>query len=247
MANKLIPEELDLLIQEFLTDGILTAKEREVVLKKAEKLGLDRDEIDLYLDAQEQKFDQATDAAVRKQKGKSCPHCGAYVPQLTDKCPNCNQFITPEATQELEEILNNLEDALVNMKSRQNFERSKANVERYARKARLYYSNHPKIKILLSEIDSEMAIAEKQYKYLQRKEAVTGAVSSVSKSFSDIIASVFKSKWVWGSLPIAIGILMIIYDLSDKSDGWDDGIGDGGTGGICVNRIPLRHTPLRAS
>ena len=50
MAKKLIPEELDLLIQEFLTDGILTDKERQVVLKKAEGMGLDRDEIDLVID-----------------------------------------------------------------------------------------------------------------------------------------------------------------------------------------------------
>ena len=51
MANNLIPEELDQLIQEYLTDGILTDKERAVILRKAEKMGLDRDEIDLYLDA----------------------------------------------------------------------------------------------------------------------------------------------------------------------------------------------------
>ena len=67
MANNLIPEELNALIQEYLTDGVLTDKERSVILNKAEKMGLDRDEIDLYLDAQVQKIDQQTDA-VRKQK-----------------------------------------------------------------------------------------------------------------------------------------------------------------------------------
>ena len=65
MANQLIPEELDQLIQEYLTDGVLTDKERAVILRKAEGMGLDRDEIDLYLDAQVQKIDQATDALVR--------------------------------------------------------------------------------------------------------------------------------------------------------------------------------------
>ena len=46
MAKNLIPEELDALIQEYLTDGVLTDKERAVILKKAEGMGLDRDEID---------------------------------------------------------------------------------------------------------------------------------------------------------------------------------------------------------
>ena len=55
---KLIPEELDALIQEYLTDGVLTEKERKVILKKAVGMGLDSDEIDLYLDAQIQKLDQ---------------------------------------------------------------------------------------------------------------------------------------------------------------------------------------------
>ena len=58
MANKLIPEELQALIQQYLTDGVLTDKERTVILKKAEGMGLDRDEIDLYLDAEVQKLDQ---------------------------------------------------------------------------------------------------------------------------------------------------------------------------------------------
>ena len=39
MAKQLIPEELNELIQEYLTDGVLTDKERQVILKKAERLG----------------------------------------------------------------------------------------------------------------------------------------------------------------------------------------------------------------
>ena len=204
MAKKLIPEELDLLIQEFLTDGILTDKERQVVLKKAEGMGLDRDEIDLYLDAQVQKIDQATDAAVRRQKGKQCPYCGMPVPQLADKCPECGQFITPEATKELEEILDNLEEALVNMKSRKDFDRNKAIVERYERKARMYYSNHPKIKTLLTEVDAEMKVAESKLKSAKRKETTI---------------SILKNRWLWSALLLVIAILMMIIGGSMGRDG----------------------------
>ena len=159
MAKQLIPEELDALIQEYLTDGVLTDKERQVILRKAEGMGLDRDEIDLYLDAQVQKIDQQTDAAARKQKGKQCPYCGGNIPLLTDKCPSCGQFINPQASEELKEIIDNLEEALVDLKSDGDFSRSKATVERYIRKAKLYYSNNPKIKPLLAEVEAEIEMA----------------------------------------------------------------------------------------
>lgn len=203
MAKQLIPEELQSLIDQYLTDGVLTEKERAVILKKAEGMGLDRDEIDLYLDAEVQKIDQATDAAVRRQKGKQCPHCGAYVSQMTDKCPECGQYITPEATKELEEILDNLEEALVNMKARKDVERSKATVERYARKARMYYSNHPKIKILLAEVETEVVETESRIKSEKRNEA---------------IMSVIKNKWLWGSMPLIIAIAMMIIGFSIGGD-----------------------------
>lgn len=61
MAKILILEEIETLIQQYLTDGVLTDKERQVILRKAEGVGLDRDEIDLYLDAEVQKIDQQTD------------------------------------------------------------------------------------------------------------------------------------------------------------------------------------------
>jgi len=162
MAKQLIPEELDLLIQEYLTDGVLTDKERLVVLKKAESMGLDRDEIDLYLDAQVQKIDQATDAAVRRQKGKQCPYCGGSVPLLTDKCPHCGENITAEASSELQEIFDNLEDALVNLKSGKDVHASKATVERFARKAKMYFGNNPRVQKLLDEIKGETEKAEKK-------------------------------------------------------------------------------------
>ena len=178
MANNLIPEELNALIQQYLTDGVLTDKERQVILNKAEKMGLDRDEIDLYLDAEVQKIDQQTDAAVRKQKGKTCPFCGGSVPQLTDKCPHCGENITPEASKELQEIIDNLEEALVDfkfkvnnvdVKSRKDTAKSKATIERFMRKAKMYYGNNPKIQELLEVVEMESAKAEEVAKAKARK------------------------------------------------------------------------------
>jgi len=208
MAKQLIPEELEALIQQYLTDGVLTDKERQVILNKAEKMGLDRDEIDLYLDAEVQKIDQQTDAAVRKQKGKTCPYCGAPIPQLADKCPACGQFITPEASDDLKEIIDNLEEALVQFKSGKDLAKSKATVERYARKAKMYYSNNPKIKPLLVEVEEEMAIAEKKAKSIQRSENIKGF---------------FFNPWIYGGLFIILTVFVIAFCIfmavnSDNGD-----------------------------
>ena len=202
MANNLIPEELNALIQQYLTDGVLTDKERQVILNKAEKMGLDRDEIDLYLDAEVQKIDQQTDAAVRKQKGKTCPFCGGSVPQLTDKCPHCGENITPEASKELQEILDNLEEALVDFKSGKDIAKSKATVERFMRKAKLYYGNNPKIQRLLEEVEMESAKAEKVAKANARKNTFVKILTYNWKITAAVI------------LAVLIGIFMLFH----KSD-----------------------------
>lgn len=159
-----IPQELDDLIKEYLTDGIISAKERQVLLNKAQALGLNVDEVDLYIDAQQQKADQAVAAAVNKRRGKTCPYCGSSIPELTDKCPNCGGNITPEASKELEEIIEHLESALENFKSGKSTENNKAKIERFIRQARMYYGNNPKIQRLLEEVEEESETAEAEAK-----------------------------------------------------------------------------------
>lgn len=195
----LYPKEILLLFKEFLADGVLTSKERIVILNKAESLGINRDEFDLYLDSQVHKLEQVSNSEERKKKGKSCPFCGASIPQLTDKCPECGQFITPEATEELEDILNHLEEALVDFKSGYNTAKNKAIVERYSRKAELYYSNHPKIKTLLTEIQSEKKKAEKDFSSKARQEAM--------------VKWTIKNKWFWASLPFVIAAILFGISL----------------------------------
>lgn len=196
MEKSIFPEELNILIQQYLTDGVLTDKERQVILKKAEGMGLDRDEVDLYLDAEVQKIDQQTDAAVRRQKGKACPYCGGNVPQLADKCPHCGENITAQASEELQEIFDKLEEALIDLKSGKDFSRSKAAVERYARKAKMYYSSNSKVQKLLQEVNDEMEIAERNIKTARRNEN---------------ILSVFKSLWFWVGLIVLLFVLACFY------------------------------------
>ena len=204
MANINIPEELNALIQEYLTDGVLTDKERQVILNEAEGMGLNREKIDLLLDAQVQKIDQATDAAVRKQKGKQCPYCGGSIPLLTDKCPHCGENITPEASSELQEIFDNLEEALVDYKSGKDIAKSKATVERFMRKAKMYYGNNPKIQKLLEEVEMESVKAEKVAKVIARKNSFVKILTYNWKITAAVV------------LAVLIGIFMLFHKSSDE-------------------------------
>lgn len=164
------PKELTDLVIEYLTDGIISPKERQVLLKKAVARGVDPDEFDLYIEAQKQKADQAVDAAASKKRGATCPFCGGPIPQLTEKCPHCGELITAQASEELQEILEQLEDALVNLKSGRSLDENKAKVERYSRKAELYYSHNPKIQRLIEAIKSETIEAEEKVRAKAREE-----------------------------------------------------------------------------
>lgn len=192
-----IPQELDDLIKEYLTDGIISAKERQVLLNKAQALGLNVDEVDLYIDAQQQKADQAVAAAVNKRRGKTCPYCGSSIPELTDKCPNCGGNITPEASKELEEIIEHLESALVNFKSGEDVDKSKAEVERYVRKARMYYGNNPKIQRLLDEVEAESEAAEAEAKKNAKKKFWLNIIEKNKKFVLIAIAVISVFGYIW--------------------------------------------------
>lgn len=192
-----IPQELDNLIKEYLTDGIISAKERQVLLNKAQALGLNVDEVDLYIDAQQQKADQAMATAMNKRRGKTCPYCGSSIPELTDKCPNCGGNITPEASKELEEIFGHLETALVNFKAGENMEKSKAEIERYVRKAKMYYGNNPKIKQLLEEVEIESENAEQEAKKNAKKKFWLNIFEKNRKFLLTVITFLAIGGFVW--------------------------------------------------
>ena len=193
------------LVQEFLSDGYISPRECAVLLKKAEKLGIDVDEAELYIAAQQKKEDIKIDQAMMKRKGSECPYCGGPINDLTDKCPHrgCEKAITPQASEELEKILEVLENALVSMKSWEDFDKNKAVVERYERKARMYYSNNPKIKALLAEVEEEKLRAESQFKSMERKETIT---------------SIVKNKWVWAASAIVFGLIIAVIGFATDSE-----------------------------
>lgn len=213
------PKELIDLVKEYLTDGVISAKERQVLLKKAVTLGVDPDEFDLYIEAQQQKVDQAVDAAASMKRGATCPFCGGPIPQLTEKCPHCGELITAQASEELQEILEQLEDALVNLKSGRSLDENKAKVERYSRKAELYYSHNPKIQRLIEAIRAETIEAEKKVLAKAREEekkAADKARKEEKKAAAEARSEAIQNagNWFWDNIITNPIVLYLIFAVS---------------------------------
>ena len=154
--------EFDDLLQICLTDGIITDQEREVLLKKAETLGIDIDEAKFLIDAAQQQFDQKINELASKQRVKTCPFCGNPISKVSEICPHCGNSITAEASKDLRQIIDNLEDALIAMKSGKNILKAKFKVDKYIRRAKMYYVNNPKVQKLLKEVETENQEVEKK-------------------------------------------------------------------------------------
>ena len=93
-------QKLEELIDAALEDGVLTEKEKQVLFKKAQAMGVDLDEFEMVLDArlvkaqkaEKEKAAQAQSAAPKSNKlgdVKKCPACGAMVQSFQGTCPEC--------------------------------------------------------------------------------------------------------------------------------------------------------------
>ena len=89
--------EIENLINMALADDEVTDKERAIILRKAESLGLDKDEVEMVLDGKISLMMKEKNASQHHSKPKSnkegdlkkCPSCGAPVLAFKTKCPDC--------------------------------------------------------------------------------------------------------------------------------------------------------------
>jgi|GEM_PF-2624522 len=85
--------QLEELIDLALADGKITAKEKQVLFKKAQSLGVDLDEFEMVLEAKLVKLEQAKKGTFTNSSKlgnlKKCPRCGASIGSFTMKCPEC--------------------------------------------------------------------------------------------------------------------------------------------------------------
>ena len=114
-------EQIDKLIEMALMDGELTEKEKQILFKKAESLGLDLDEFEMVLDAklfekkQASKSNNTTASAapVSDKLGdvKKCPGCGAITESFSTKCSDCGtEFRNINASQNITKFFDKLNE-----------------------------------------------------------------------------------------------------------------------------------------
>ena len=111
-------EQLENLIDAALADGVLTEKEKQILFKKAQAMGVDLDEFEMVLDArliklQKAEQEKATSSAPKSNKlgdVKKCPSCGAMVQSFQGVCPECGYaFEGVDANSAIKELSNLLQ------------------------------------------------------------------------------------------------------------------------------------------
>lgn len=105
--------DLEALIDAALADGELTEKEKQILFKKAQTMGVDLDEFEMVLDARlvkQKKAEQEKTASSAPKSNKlgdvkKCPACGAMVQSYQGVCPECGYaFENTDANSAVKEL-----------------------------------------------------------------------------------------------------------------------------------------------
>lgn len=115
-------EKLEKLIEMALIDGALTEKEKQVLFKNAETMGVDPDEFEMVLEAKLYQKQQsikpekteATPAPKSDKHGdvKKCPACGSMVQSFQIKCIDCShEFSNVESNASINKLFKMLNAA----------------------------------------------------------------------------------------------------------------------------------------
>lgn len=109
----MLSEELNSMIDAAITDGVITDKERQLIMKRAVKEGQDPDEVEMIMQGKL----QAQKKMYKPQNSKlgsvkKCPNCGAVIPESSLKCPECSYtFRDVKANSTFQNLYDNLVEA----------------------------------------------------------------------------------------------------------------------------------------
>lgn len=94
-------EDIQKLIDIAKESGELTEKQKEIILRKAEKLGEDVDEVEMVLETIKPKPRINTAPTSQEQRMK-CPNCGAIISKTSLTCPECGYAFQQESKASIE-------------------------------------------------------------------------------------------------------------------------------------------------
>ena len=110
-------DKIEALINAALADGVLTDKERQILLKSAQAEGIDPDEFEMVLNARLYEINKVQQAAPKSNKMGDvckCPACGAIVATGSAACVECgyafNEYSGATAMDKLYERLQAIDD-----------------------------------------------------------------------------------------------------------------------------------------
>ena len=106
-------KELENLIQATLEDGILEDNEKAALIKRAQREGVDLDELEIYINSLLQRRQRELNEKKNKQEelyekekkealGRTCPNCGKQVLPLTLKCECGYEFTTNKSVSSIQ-------------------------------------------------------------------------------------------------------------------------------------------------
>lgn len=125
-------EKIENLIKAALADGEVTAKEREILIRKAKEEGIDPDEFEMVLDSRIVEMNNAKNAnkpASNKVGSiKKCPNCGTPISGMVVTCPECGySFSNVESNSVATRLFNMLQEAsMKGSRDMADFEKRKA-------------------------------------------------------------------------------------------------------------------------
>ena len=112
----MLTPELEQLINYALEDGVLTDKERSVLLRKAQAAGADMDEFEMILDAKLHEVQKTAATVAPKSNSnkhgevRKCPACGAMVSAFSTRCSECGfEFNNVEANKSANTLFEKLQ------------------------------------------------------------------------------------------------------------------------------------------
>lgn len=116
-------KELENLIQATLEDGKLEENEKAALVKRAQKEGVDLDELEIYINSLLQRrqrelreknneLDEKLEKKKKEAFGRTCPNCGKQVPPLTLKCDCGYEFTSSNKVSSVQELSDKIESIL---------------------------------------------------------------------------------------------------------------------------------------
>ena len=115
-------KELETLIEAAIEDGTIDETAQAVLIKRAEREGVDINELTIYVNSLLKKRRREAEAeriskvqTFEKEKkeaiGNICPKCGQQIPPMSIVCPYCGyEIVKKEANSSVQDLLKKIEE-----------------------------------------------------------------------------------------------------------------------------------------